>query len=333
MKKKVELPLTEPLLSTYHHQGSGCAIIGGNPSIKNWYINSCVDLTCNRKFLTGYTTPEVDICKSGLRDNPYLQKINIPLTCLKKYTCGVIKNLLDDGNYVHFHSVDDFYIKGKSWYGVRHFPHDGLVCGYDNNDNTFLIYAYDKNWVYRVFKTPVKGFEKGRKATEKERDSGKIIALKSCTDTVELNIKEIRDRVKNYLSASIEKYPPETDLPVYGIVVHEYIGMFLDRHIEGIIPYERLDKRVFRLIWEHKKLMLIRISDCLEKLGIQSDLPDRYSSIVKEADIMRMLYASHALKRRDEILSVIKNKLQSVHEEEKKLLEEFLKIISEEEKI
>ena len=61
MNKYVELPLVTPLYETYHNQGSATAIIANNPSIRNWYLNNAVNLVCNRKFLRGYTSPEVDV--------------------------------------------------------------------------------------------------------------------------------------------------------------------------------------------------------------------------------------------------------------------------------
>ena len=324
MKRKIELQLTEPLLATYHRQIGGCAIIASNPSIGNWYLNTCVDLFCNRKFLRGFTTPEIDIYKSNYRDNPHLEKEDVSLKYLKRHTCDVIKAMLDDGKYVYITRIDDFYIRGKTWYNTRHFPHDALIYGYDNEDETFLMYAYDENWLLRSFKTPINGVNRAHKATEKDTDSGKITALRVKNDAVELNISEIRDKIKNYLSSSFEKYPPDIDYRAFGIIVHEYIAMFLDKHIDGSIPYEKIDRRVFRQIWEHKKLMKLRIEACLKKLGVTSNLADRYGEIVKTADTMRMLYASHVRKRRDSVLPVIKEKLLYINEEEKKLLYEFL---------
>ena len=58
-KKKIELPLVEPLYSTYHYQGPGTATLVNNPSIRNWYLNQVMILTCTRKFLNGFTTPQI----------------------------------------------------------------------------------------------------------------------------------------------------------------------------------------------------------------------------------------------------------------------------------
>ena len=42
--------------------------------------------------------------------------------------------------------------------------------------------------------------------------------------------------------------------------------------------------------------------------------------LVSEADTMRMLYASHHIKRRDSVLPIMKKKLLKLMDEEKKLL-------------
>ena len=74
MKKKIELPLVEPLYSTYHNQGPGSAILVNNPSIRNWYLNQVMILTCTRKFLNGFTTPEIGMAESSWNSNPYFDK-------------------------------------------------------------------------------------------------------------------------------------------------------------------------------------------------------------------------------------------------------------------
>ena len=70
-KKKIELPIIEPLYSTYHYQGIATAILSSNPSLRNWYLNQSMILTCNRKFLKGFTTPEIDIADSSCDAIPY----------------------------------------------------------------------------------------------------------------------------------------------------------------------------------------------------------------------------------------------------------------------
>lgn len=325
MNKYVELPLVTPLYETYHNQGSSTAIIANNPSIKNWYLNNAVNLYCNRKFLSGYTSPEIEIQDSSWSSNPYIEKRWFPMQYLNGHINSVIKNLLDDGYYVYFFGVDDYYVKGKSWYKEKHFNHDGMICGYNREDRTFCIYAYDSNWKYQKFWTPQIAFDAGRRAMFKKGDYGSINALKPKNDSVRFSATIALKKIEEYLNSNMDKYPEDEEGFVYGIVVYDYIVKYLNKLLDGSIPYERMDRRIFRLIWEHKKVMLERIQ-CIEKSReLGNEISMLYAPLVSIADDMRMMYASYHRRRRDSILTVINSKLLLLKEKERALLEELLK--------
>lgn len=320
MNKRVELPLIEPLYSTYHNQGSGTAIIENNLSIRNWYLNQIMNLFCSRKFLNGYTTPEITIRDSWWSANPYLDRRVISTEFTDGYINPIIREMLDRGFYVDFSGVDDFYMKGKTWYKQRHFSHDGLICGYDQNDKTYCIYAYDSNWIYQKFWIPQKDFNAGRIAMRKKGVFTTICGLKAKDDIVEFSPEITLQKIKEYLYSDLEKYPFDGEGNIYGIVVHAYIAEYVAKIYTGDIPYERMDRRVFRLIWEHKKAMLERIVNMEQCLHLTDEISKKYEQVVSEADIIRMLYASHHMKRRDSVLPIIKKKLLNLMEQEKELL-------------
>ena len=330
MNKHVELSLVEPLYSTYQCQGPGTATIENNQSVRNWYLNQVMNLTCSRKFLNGFTTPEITIADSSWSANPYLDKRWISTRFTKGYINPIIRELLDNGFYVAFCGVDDYYIKGKSWYKERHFSHDGLICGYDQNDKTYCMYAYDSNWIYRKFWTPQKDFNAGRVAMRKKGTFSSICGLKVKEDKIEFLPDIAIQKIKEYLDSSLEKYPFAGEGNVYGIVVHEYIAEYVTKLYTGDIPYERMDRRVFRLIWEHKKVMLERIVNIEKCLNLPDEVSEQYKSIVSEANTVRMLYASHHMKRRDSVLPIIKKKLLNLADKEKELLTLFVDIAGKE---
>ena len=322
--KKVELPIIEPVYGTYNSQGNASAILAANPSIRNWYLNQVMMLDCTPKFLHGLTTPEICVDESTDEENPYLDKKYYFLKHLGGCVHSVIRNLIDDGYYVAFTEIDDYYIEGKSWYHERHMPHDGLICGYDQQEKTYSVLAYDNSWIYRVFQTPQKGFEAGRKSAFRSGRYGRLCGLKAKPDIVKLQPSKICIQLKAYLESDLERYPLDGNVIIYGSAVHEYIIIYLDKLAAGDIPYERLDWRVFRMLWEHKKVMLERIIAVEEKLQLPPEISLQYSIIVKEADHMRMLYASHHLKRRDSVLPVIRSKLINLQILERKILSGFL---------
>ena len=91
-----------------------------------------------------------------------------------------------------------------------------------------------------------------------------------------------------------------------------------------------MDWRVFRVIWEHKKAMLERISLVEKTLGMDSTASEQYKFLVSEADTMRILYASHYMRRRDSVLPIIKKKLLALKEKEQELLTGLVEKMGEE---
>ena len=318
MNKFAELPLVEPLYRTYH-SGIITACIGANPSIRNWFLSNTMILTCNKKFLTGFTTPEIRVENYSF-NNPLLERKWISMQFLKGYINPVIRNLIDAGYYVYFSGVDDYYVDGKSWYKERHFKHDGTICGYNQENKTYCIYAYDNNWIFRKFWTPQKSFNKGREAMFKKGIYGSLCAIKPSQDKVEFSVQTALEGIADYLDSDLVKYPENSEDSARGIIVHEYIAKYVEKLFDGSIPYERMDRRVFRLIWEHKKVMLERIVKIERSLHLSNDISEKYKHLVSEADYIRMLYASHHMKRRDSVLPIIKKKLLYLMEKEKELL-------------
>ena len=101
--------------------------------------------------------------------------------------------------------------------------------------------------------------------------------------------------------------------------------MYIARLYDGSIPYERMDRRVLRLIWEHKKVMLERITAMEQALGIPPVFSSEYQPLAAEADTLRMLYASHFMKRRDAVLPVIRRRLSALMAAEREILSALTK--------
>lgn len=320
MKIIIELPLIEPLYGTYHNQGMATAIIINNKSIKNWYLNEVMHLTCKRDFLTGYTSPRMNIEDTSWSSNPYIEKKWLSSKNKKSRIDFLIRELIDSGYYVVFGDVDDFYIKNKSWYRERHFDHDGMICGYDEKEKTYCLYAYDTNWVYRKFWTPKKGFFRGVFAMRKNNIYSTLCGIKAKADMVTFSPEVAYKNITKYLDSDLEKYPFSGEGDVYGIVVHKYICEYITKLINGDIPYERTDRRIFRLIWEHKKLMLDRIIMIEQNLRMCNTISQEYKLLVYESNRMRMLYASHCMKRRDSVLPIIYSKMLFLMDKERELL-------------
>ena len=157
-----------------------------------------------------------------------------------------------------------------------------------------------------------------------------MVAYKVRDNTVvEINEKEMLKFLKEYLDSDFKKYPIDTDGDVRGIVVHNYLALYIDKLKDGSIPYSKMDWRAMRPIWEHKKCRLDRIEAVEEKNGWGNNISERYASIVDTANRIRMMYAMYHKNHNNTLLDKIKNGLLDIAEADKVLVKEFINKLEE----
>ncbi len=330
MKNKVLLPTRVPIYSTYHYQMIPGVVAGETTQMMNWYYNNCIMLSCIRDFLKkeGDFAVRVEVENTNRMDNPHFERIEYNLRFMKSHVHQVIKNMLNEGFYVDFNEIDDYYIQGKSWYGQRHFMHDGLICGYDDEDRTYSIMAYDSSWLCRLFKSPQRCLEEGMNSFVENGNYGIISAVKVIPFTEQLNLKKIKEKLKAYLCTQMDMFPLNEYWPdVFGIAVHQFIGIYLDMLYHGDIPYNKKDRRIFRLIWEHKKCMYERIKAIENALQQPGNISSQYLSVVQISDQIRFMYAKFFLKQDNEVLRIMRAKLLDMSDLEEKILKKLVDLL------
>lgn len=325
MAKSVSLPFEMPLFATT--QGSAAAELAmiGHPSAYNQTLNQCTSLYCTRRFVKGFTTPQVSVPNVGIYSYRFMERYPVNFRYSQKYCLEIIKSMLDDGMYIYYHAVDDFYLPGKSWYGIRHLHHDGIICGYDDNDGTISIAAYDINWVFRLIRMPQECFIKGLESSLEAKQYGNMTAYKVRENTVvDINESEMLRFLREYMDSSFDKYPADKDGEVRGIVVHDYLAMYIDKLKDGSIPYEKMDWRALRPVWEHKKCMLDRIKAVENKNGWSNELSERYAPVVEKANRIRMMYAMYHKNHNDKLLDKIRDGLLELVDSDREIVGEFI---------
>lgn len=327
MDRTIELLLGEPFYSTYHFQGLSGAVSDNFPSVRNWYLNNSLSLKCNKVFLYGFSSPHLNIEKSSWTEYPYFDKYIYPMRFFGDNIHDLIIELLHNGYFVNFDGIDDYYMEGKTWYAKRHFCHDGLIFGYNQLDNTYSIFAYDSKWQYSKFKVKQQSFDNGKKSMMDAGIYGNLCAVKPKNVIVDINPDIICNLLIEYLNSSLENYPMKGDGEVKGAVVHKYIELYMDKLFEGLIQYDKMDWRMFRVIWEQKKFMLERLQKVEHKLSFDNVLSNKYNVVVKNANTMHMLYSSHHQRRRDSVLPVIKKILVETYKLETSILYDFVRLI------
>ena len=325
MSKAVNLPFEVPVFASAQTIAAACISMTGHPTAFNQVLHQTSSIFCTTKFLKGFTTPSVTIPYSRIEYFSFIERYPMSFRFTKEDCLDTIKGMLDDGFYIYFDGLDDFYLPNKSWYGTRHMYHDGIICGYDTSDATLSIAAHDINWIFRLIRVPICCFTMAIEDAMTGYPNASYTAYRVKDNTVvDFNEQEVLKNLKNYMDSGFDRYPVETAPNAWGTVVHEYIAMYLEKLLDGSIPYEKMDWRALRPVWEHKKCMLMRIQKVEQKLGWNSELSDAYAPIVDKANRVRMAYAMYHRKRRDSMLDGIRNDLLDVGKLDRQLVGEFI---------
>lgn len=331
MGKSKQLPYIKPPFTTYQDQaGSGVAAMQ-IPTILNWYYNNVVILSCGKEFLTGYTSPDLQIDEARVFDMPFLESIYVRRDFSEGYEIPIIKNMLNRGFFVHYTVIDPYYVDGILWGGEKHTLHDGIICGYDDNDMTFTFMGYDNRWNYGCFRSSQEGFQKALVHGMEIGGGGGFFAFKpyDVNTKFELDAATAINKLEKYLSYDPNAFRFDSEGRVKGILVHDYLALYLTYLSEGIIPYEKTDRRIMRMIVEHKQCMAGRFAAFEKALNLSADISEKYKQVTESAIYAKTLYDRHRIKRRDDYLVLIKNEIIKIKKLEEELIPKFLKKIKE----
>lgn len=326
MNSKTELPLIKPVYSATHGQGTVTSILHSNPSIINWYLNNVMVLSVSNNDFGENFQPHVDICQSGIEDNPYIERQKILLTFLDGSVNRIIRNMINKGYYVYFGAIDDYYMQDKSGYHKDHFMHDGMICGYDQNNKTYSVYAYDSEMQYRIFRLPQICFERARKSTEKMGACGFITAMKPMQVKIDFDPYIIKTRLQEYLDPPLINNNLEVNSTAYGIITHKYLIKYLDIILNDNYNITLEDLKSFKMIMEHKTLMFERIKKIEAYFQMDNTVSSGYKNIVTDAEKLWNMCLYSFAKTNKSKLPTMKLILERIDNYENKLLSPLISL-------
>lgn len=329
MSEQVSLPFFTPMFASFNSSIIAGLALGQDTNAELQLLNQATNLSCQRSFLRGYTSPGIGLPETYISSVSNLLRYTVCLRFVKEQLHSIVHSMIDDGFYAYLNGFDDFYLPGKSWYGTRHMNHDGTVCGYNDTDGTYDVAAYDMNWNYRLMKIPQEAYSESFVHSLEQNFNPAVVAVKAKDDPIKLDVKDICRRLKQYLKSNFTIFPKEEDGRVTGIVVHDYLAMYFDKLLDNSIPYENIDWRPMRTVWEFRVCMLRRIQAIEKELKLDSTLSSQYEPILEETNRLRMLYAVYTKKRKDSLLLSVKNGLLSLKDQEKTILENLIAKIGE----
>lgn len=286
----------------------------------NWITTNFIQLYCYKDFDL-HAIPLNFSTGIYLNDDfysfcPYLRVQNIKYSLLKKNNINIIKfiiSALDDDNYVDVF-LNEYFVPQGNGFEKYEYQHGNMIYGYDLQGETFNIVGYNEHSLIRHSVLSFKQLEDA--IIEDGREGWYRIGLLSIfkfhpyvtfTFNLDLMLKQLEDYLyaKNSLEGCsiMENNEPRI---AHGIDVYDYLIINI-----SLFPS---DIRPLHVIWEHKKIMLLRLKYLKFYDYINIDdfqfLYSEYSSIERLAMQTRNLQMKNILKFNDANIEKIQKKLK-----------------------
>ena len=312
MEKK--LPIIMPPIETYQSSSFILGIILANSNIENVFYNNYINLVCNNTNkmwdveLQFANVSWEDFRRNGIAemDMYYLKNLSSD-----KYV-DFIKERIDQGNYILLYSIDEFFLSYTINYQKRHFIHDTYIYGY--NTDSFFIMAY-KEKKLQMLEISIEEIVEGMYSYfQIDNDANFCTFRPFHAISVQVDFDKMMKEIMSYA----REYKSYKDAKVYGINIYSILEKCILFIAEGKTDeYDgALDLRVFRMLWEHKKILVNHIKKIKEKKKLDEQIIAQIIEIEQAANKVFLLSMKYNVTYKKEILYKILGYLEEVREKE-----------------
>ncbi|MCI9142901.1 MAG: hypothetical protein HFH87_09810 [Lachnospiraceae bacterium] len=303
------LPTIYPSITSWTWHANLFSILEQFDYAKEWIFSNYIQIHCRQ-----------DIKKQNLLFLEFIPGYNSFLECPVIHTQYMdrktvldvwkdVKNFLrysiDEGYYIYCICNERYLFRSE-----KNFFHELFIYGYDDDNDTAYVadFSFTSSGKYSFEKVSLDMVCKGIEMVNKSDDyllrwaGGIILAqARECAElNYKLNIEHIKTQLTEYLqgvnslkhlgllynqdSFSYDKNGDLYAIHAFGINVFQYLSEYLDK-IENV---DDIDIRPFHNLYDHKKLMRMRVEYLLKKKFLSSDIKIvfTFKEIEKKMDIV-----------------------------------------------
>lgn len=325
MKKKINMNLEnyEPYIKSFWHWSDQLIIIKSVDKDNYWLCNNFINLKADIDCLPGgisFSNLEYRNKMVEFFDCPY---INMQRKVINKQQFDIIKEVesnINDNWYVLI-MVDRFYIESYI-YKYKKSYHQIMIYGYDSDRE--LIYFCDNDTDGKYTTNLCCTYSELRKAfmefdffdQEPDFENSVFLLQGRNNDEYKLNIPKIKRDLIKYLHSEKNTNWTRFNL-IYGIDIYKEL-------IENLTKYEIQDIKGLYVIYDHKKVMMLRLETLLKDKYVTYEMVKEYKKIVDMSRKILLCYLKFFVSSEKGILNKCVEYLQQMRELEIIILEQIV---------
>ncbi|WP_127529574.1 hypothetical protein [Paenibacillus kobensis] len=334
------LPISHPMITTYTQHAHLLSILTHYECTYPWIFSNYIQLYINKDykhkwgdfyFPQTYELRPSDACKWIITQKIHRDTVTSKWGSIIDF---IIENI-NSNHYVHT-MVNYFYVPLSDRYNKLQLHHDILVYGYDLNREMFYVSDFFKNGIYSKgeisFADLSLAFSTNHLTTNHDY-LREMVYLYKFNDQYQdsFNADTIVNSISNYFT---NKTPEYWEMFNYGgdrdnLDFGMQIYTTLQNYVNSILENEsKIDIRPFHLLYDHKKIMTLRLkylydNRLLSKLN--QDHIDSFISIEVMAKIIVNLVFKYNLTNDRSILESLHKMIIKVENEESIFLDRWLR--------
>jgi hypothetical protein len=333
------LPVSEPMITTYTHHAHLLSILTYYEQAYPWIFSNYIQLFINKDyknkwgdfyFPLPYELRAPETCKWLVT-----QKLNRSLVESKwSSVIDFIKECIDTENYVHT-MINYFYVPISDRYKRLNFIHDIFIYGYDTEKKELYVSDFFKGGKYSKQVISFEDFTLAFSCYQFAENNDymhQLVYLYKFNNNCDyqFHIQNVVKSIRMYLFGQVPEYWEQYNNGnrqeiVFGTQIYMTLKNYAVRlKQEG----EYFDIRAFYLLYDHKKLMTLRLKYLKEQnylMVMENDIniSKAEETEAKARDIVNLLFKYLFNKNTREIDRVI-NLLEEIEKEEYKILSQYI---------
>jgi hypothetical protein len=301
----------------------------GQVQYYNWLYSNYIQLMGTTEYAVVY----FDYFYCSVKDHSYQYVYQLldfkiedyeDLLSMQLDICEYCKGKLPLGYYISVY-LDEYYLPNRNAFQKRHFLHENLIFGFENDD--FCLMGYGDNNVLNYQNISCSQLREAYEQDPK-RHSIRLIRYNPNYETYYWDPKTTLRAISEYLSGYNSSEHYSNQLP---IMENTYGQKNLYKYLETKEGQELFlrDKRISHLIYEHKVIMQKRIHFYRERGYLNQkegeELSNDISELVETSIVCRNLMIKYQyIKEKSRLKSEIMEQLKKIIADEQKVYNKLL---------
>ena len=339
-----QLPVGDSPVWSYPDPAFQLSILCQSDDHLPWFYSNFIQLHVHfRQRLSFYSPPPTNDCAYSSLNCPFLNHAVLapellPLLSNKDVVEFLIR-CISARNYVRLW-VDYFYLSPLPGYQERHFSHPVLIFGFDDRKRNMDILCYDSSGAFGRHEV---GFEEilaaGCASPPTETVIYKVHNGHHPIPSYVFDAQAVSEQMSDYIlsadTSARHRMVENGEHKIWGLEVYDWMVRGIDAIREnpalaGVSPGPDVPAHpginCFRLLWEHKKIMLARIRFMHEKRGMRNIVKyyEVYHEVEQKTNKIRLTMLRYLFHGRERSLQKVTSWLRETATLEREILEGLL---------